>query len=402
MTYYQQLLSFIENNISDWQQKLNDFPYYVSAVQCKLTDMNGNIKFPNLYMLSYSQFNSDFNNPIVKACRGCIVEVIDDKAKMICTPFYKFGNYGESYCDNIDWNTAKVLDKVDGSLLKLFNYNDEWIWVTNNGWNITSPLQERLVSPFKEDETSSAESFNDLKEYALSTLFSEKELNEWYNSLDKENTYMFELISPNNRVICTYPHTELYFLGVRNRNTYLEKSYDEFCTYPNFKKFKKVKQFDLHDIESVLALCNSYDTTEKEGVVICDANFNRIKIKCAHYLKLKYIKNECIYNKNKLYVYLQDGNLDDIYNIFPEQLTVFNEMVETKNKALENLNKIYNFTKNEYCKYNSRKDFAIKITSEYNKFAYLFFTALQSKEKLYDTFNKLSYDKVKELSEYVF
>lgn len=402
MTYYQQLLSFIENNISDWQQKLNDFPYYVSAVQCKLIDMNGNIKFPNLYMLSYSQFNSDFNNPIVKACRGCIVEVINDKAKMICTPFYKFGNYGESYCDNIDWNTAKVLDKVDGSLLKLFNYNDEWIWVTNNGWNIEALLQERLISSFKEIETDDAKSFNDLKEYALSTLFTNQELEDWYNNLDKDYTYMFELISPNNRILCDYSHTELYFLGKRNRNTYLETNYDDLCNDNNFKKFKKVKQFDLHDINSVLALCNSYDTIEKEGVVICDAEFNRIKIKCAHYLKLKYIRNECIYNKNKLYIHLQDGNLDDIYNIFPEQKVIFNEIVEVKNKALKNLNKIYDFTINEYSKYNSRKDFAIYINQNYPEFNFLFFTALQNKEMLYNRFNKLSYDKVKDLSEYVF
>ena len=73
-------------------------------------------------MFSYSQFVSDFTNPIVKACRGSIVSIENDVPYMVCTPFYKFGNYGENYTDEIDWESAVVRDKVDGCLIKLFNY----------------------------------------------------------------------------------------------------------------------------------------------------------------------------------------------------------------------------------------------------------------------------------------
>ena len=91
------LIEFIKNNI-DWEQKLQDKPYCITI---KRKD--------NFIIFNYNQIESDFYNPIVKECRGVILE--DKTFKPVCVPFYKFGNYGEGYADTIDWSAARVQKK---------------------------------------------------------------------------------------------------------------------------------------------------------------------------------------------------------------------------------------------------------------------------------------------------
>lgn len=41
-------------------------------------------------------------------------------------PYKKFFNFGEDCAATIDWNTAKVQEKIDGSLISLYWYDDSW------------------------------------------------------------------------------------------------------------------------------------------------------------------------------------------------------------------------------------------------------------------------------------
>jgi len=50
----------------------------------------------------------------------------------VAYPFNKFFNFGEEYADNIDWESAHVLEKVDGSLIKVYFHNGAWCVGTNN------------------------------------------------------------------------------------------------------------------------------------------------------------------------------------------------------------------------------------------------------------------------------
>lgn len=79
-------------------------------------------------MFKYNQLSSDFTIPLVREARGIIFR--ESNWGCVCFPFMKFGNYGESYCPNIDWNTASVQEKVDGSLIK-FWYDNGWHISTN-------------------------------------------------------------------------------------------------------------------------------------------------------------------------------------------------------------------------------------------------------------------------------
>jgi hypothetical protein len=104
----------------NWAVELKEKPYNLFIRQDE--------EFPLLYLFTYNQCASDFYDPVVRVSRGIILEIIEAPAfegvtdreilsiRVVCHAFDKFGNYGEGYADKIDWNTAKVQEKVDGCL----------------------------------------------------------------------------------------------------------------------------------------------------------------------------------------------------------------------------------------------------------------------------------------------
>jgi len=110
------LVEFIENN-SNWEELLSQKPYSLS------------IKRDGGYILfMYSQIDSDFGNPIVRECRGLIS--LEETLRPVCVPFFKFFNAQEGHASKIDWSTARVLEKLDGSIIKLWFF-DGWHVSTN-------------------------------------------------------------------------------------------------------------------------------------------------------------------------------------------------------------------------------------------------------------------------------
>ena len=337
--YYYDLYTFIKEHKETWQNDIAQAPYFITAKQCPFKDDAGNLLYPEAYMLSYSQFASDFTNNVVKACRGSIVDVSNpDNPKMICTPFYKFMNHGQDGEDEIDWSTAKVRDKIDGMLIKLWwsNKLGGWVWVTNNGWDIECELPETLISKYDEVESRNAKTFMDLLQIAFKK---EHLVPDWYEDLDQEYTYMFELVSPKTRIICDYPETRLWYLGCRNSITWLEKAPEDIHKGYILAHFNHPELYADKNIEEVLARCNGYDNIDKEGVVVCDANFHRFKIKCNEYLKIKFAKHEMGISEEFLLKCIREESEDDLLGVFPE--------LKAKLDKLKQKIKIF-----EYCVYN--------------------------------------------------
>lgn len=107
-----ELLKFIKDN-ANWEELLTKKPYCLKIK-----------KDEDYTILSYNQIESDFYNPIVRECRGIILE--NSTLTPVCVPFYKFGNYGEGYVPDIDWSSARTQEKVDGSLIKVWYHNGKW------------------------------------------------------------------------------------------------------------------------------------------------------------------------------------------------------------------------------------------------------------------------------------
>lgn len=319
MNLFQPLLDFIKNNKSNWKELLAETSYYITIKQCPYKKEDNTLKYPELYMLSYDGIYSDFNDEIVRLCRGNIISIEDpNNPKMICQSFYKFGNIGESFCPEIDWDSALVQQKVDGILIKFFCYKGSWIWVTNNGWDtaVECSMITKLPSKYREPETDKCYRVKNLIEYSFKSIG----LNFYIeNNLNPDYTYMFELLSPKLRILVDNPKTELIYLGSRNNITTQETTLDEaYEINPDLRKFKAVKYYDLHNIDEVITMCNTFKGDEDEGVVICDKYFNRVKIKCEHYVMLKGYRNALDTTDQKILEGIKNKTIDDALSVFPE------------------------------------------------------------------------------------
>src|SRR3972149_10320778 len=71
--------------------------------------------YPNLIQFKYDQIASQMSEQIVQESRGIILGETDDW-EVVARPFDKFFNHGEGHARPIDWATARVQEKLDGSL----------------------------------------------------------------------------------------------------------------------------------------------------------------------------------------------------------------------------------------------------------------------------------------------
>lgn len=106
-----------------------------------------------------------------------------------------------------------------------------------------------------------------------------------FGLLDPSLTYIFELVSPDTRVLIKYDTTTLYHIGTRHNVTGLECDVDI--------GIKKPRSYPLSSLADCLRaaadLNKSYESTddvEREGFVVVDGNRNRIKIKSPAYIMM--------------------------------------------------------------------------------------------------------------------
>lgn len=157
------------------------------------------IKIQGNYAIFNYDHDSDFSNPIVQEARGIILNI--EKQEVVCWPFRKFGNYYESYADKIDWATARVQEKVDGSIVKLW-YDFEvnaWNFSTNGmiyaseakiGENAQWDSKKNFQSNSQQNSQLSAN--QSLQSNFLSLLHSAVNYKDiCFESLNKDHTYIF-------------------------------------------------------------------------------------------------------------------------------------------------------------------------------------------------------------------
>ncbi len=306
MSYSTHIGKFISEN-KDWKEILSNDPY------------NLKISFYGEYVLmKYDMRTADFSSPIVREARGIIFKV-GEWEYPVCHPFNKFFNYGETFSDDVDWNSAVVSEKIDGSLMKLW-FDDRWHLSTNGS-----------IDAYKTTFNDRDNTFGELFETAL--LYNEITLAELTRDLDRNYTYMFELVSPISRIVIPYKTTDLYYLGCRNKWT--DKEYPFFSEYLNVvfaKNIKTPKVYRMNTLSQVLTASADLPWDE-EGYVVCDKLCNRVKIKSPKYILAHYhLTNKAVSFKNFLQIVVQ-GEVEEF-----KQYAV-QDTLATLNRAIEVVNR---------------------------------------------------------------
>lgn len=249
-------------------------------------------------MFKYNQLSSDFNEPIVREARGIIFRKGEWETP-VCWAFNKFGNYGESYVPEIDWDTAFVTEKIDGSLIK--------VWWDNGYWHVST---NGTIDAFKADLGDARMSnFGDYFIFAIEKYY--ERFDDFFRGLETHRTYMFELVGPYNRVVIPYEETDLYFLGARTNAT----GEEYYCSSViagalGLGHFKRPAVYSLSSLDDCIkaAELKSWDD---EGFVVCDAQFNRVKIKSPSYVLAHFARNNNVITRKHLIRVILEGEVEE-------------------------------------------------------------------------------------------
>ena len=83
-------------------------------------------------------------------------------------------------------------------------------------------------------------------------------------------------MTPYNRIVVQQKNNQIVFHGVRNTKTLLET---EPTIWANKYGWELVKSYALTSWKEVIEASQQLDPMDSEGYIICDANFNRVKVK---------------------------------------------------------------------------------------------------------------------------
>ena len=318
MKNFEQLENFISSH-ENWKELLKAKPYALKSIkQCPWDE--------NLWILNYNLFESDLTLPIVKQCRGTVIELIDGKARVVCAPYLKFFNYGDPNCDEIDYNSAVAREKVDGQLIKAFKYNGFLFWVSNGDFGLDTNLvgtsstikdykdllYDAIISPYKEH----------IPSWYRPQLFKEPAFEvaniQWMKEIPEGWTLMFELCSPYNPIIVKYNEVKLYFHGARDSEGN-EHEPEEIAKQFDIP-YEIPQKFDFKNINEALDTINQWKGTDHEGIVVCDSNYHRIKVKCSDYLEEKFNRDfiDSLGRDDTIFKLIIEESYDDFLPTHPE------------------------------------------------------------------------------------
>ena len=373
-SYINDLINFIKSN-KDWKERLLKKPYALkNIVQVPY--------IPNAWMLNYNLFESELSNSVVKACRGTIVQVLDDgTVNSLCLPYYKFFNYGDVNGDTIDWNTAVVHEKIDGQLIKMFKYKGQNYWCTNGSPNVETPLDytDEKIHNYKELLFEAIR--KDLKQPTVAAWSDDngnfycKDI-DWVNKVPDGWTLMFELTSPYNRIIVEYKEIKLWFHGARDENG-IEHDPEEIAERFGIP-YEIPKQFDFKNFDQAFEAIKNWKGLENEGLVVCDADFHRVKVKCDDYLKVKFIRD--VSTPKGIFWIVISEEYDDLAS-HPE----IQELAEKqKDELLEVMNKFRKLHKeitDARSRFEDQKSYALWVKKELPSLSRFYFSAAKKSEQ---------------------
>ena len=308
-------------------------------------------------------------------CRGLVT---NSKGDIIARPFKKFFNYDEHKPEDIPNEEYVVYEKLDGSLGILFYYEEELsderrynIWFNNN----YETGMERFFDPnnIPDYDNSYYEPTPKTKgEWILATrgsftspqaikgkeILGRHDISAWR----KDNTYLFEIIYPENRIVVDYGNEEkLVVIGCIHTETGDEVS-DASLSLLQQSGFEVVTTYKTWG--EGYDLLQEEISKDREGYVIRFKNGFRMKIKGEEYKRLHRILTNI--SSRDIWEYLKDNKpFDEILEKVPDE---FNKWVkDTVRNLQDQFDKIKSDVENEFKELINKKEFAEKIKDNPNR-----------------------------------
>lgn len=311
---------------------------------------------PNLplVILNYDQIESPKTAPIVRECRGLVLNTTD--YGLVAKSMHRFFNWGEvaEEMKDFDFSDFCVQSKEDGSLVLLYHFQGEWH--ANTRGSFATDLMQFQNFTWRD---------------GICKALNIKTLSDLNGVLDDHYTYVCEFVSPWNKIVRRYDQPALYLLtafsGVR------EATLEQVDVLARQANFLRPILYEFHSIEEIQAFLQEQGANDPtfEGVVMRDCHGHRWKVKSATYLGLHRLKGEGdnLFNPKHLLPFVMSGEQDELLVYFPEVKQAFFQLKSE-------VQTMYGQMLEEWLDHKDiveQKDFALAIKDS-TKFASVLFT----------------------------
>ncbi len=359
------------------------------------------------FSLNYDQIEAKESDPLAQECRGLILACADGrpvfaeqkpdgklsrdnmeagKTVILAYPMKRFFNYGQGCAAEINWadpNLA-VLEKLDGTLCIVY-----WDFFIMKWCMATRSVPE-------------ADLLMDNGIFTFRTLFEKAVLdttglsfNEFTSKLDHGWTYCFELTTPYNRIVVDYKNNGITLLSARELFS-LEEGCPTLSPVVMDGIVPCVQFHKYTNVSELVDWISSLNPMDHEGVVVRDANFNRIKIKNAAYVAYSRARDSLGTSARNCLELVLSEKEDDVIPFLPEEI-VKNvlRIKEGVQKFIKEHDEAYSFalTTANTIKPGDKKTFAVLVTKNKNLWTAPFFQMWDGKADNIKDFIKKSRDK---------
>ena len=279
-------------------------------------------KHPNaeIYIHNYSpkvQYEKLWNE-ITLQTRGLI---LDNNMNVVARPFPKFFNLSEHQPSEIPNEPFEVFEKMDGSLGILAFINDKPFIATRGSF------------------------ISDQSKHATELLYNK--YSHTFSKLDKDKTYLLEIIYPSNRIVLEYGNLDdIILLAIIDNKTGKDLPLVDIG-------FPIVKRYDgINSLEELKLL----EETNKEGFVVKFKNGFRCKVKFDEYVRLHRIITGV--SNISIWEYLSEGkSFDELLEKVPDEF--YNWVKQTANELNSEFNKILSESQLVFKEFETRKETAL-------------------------------------------
>lgn len=305
------------------------------------------------FSLNYDQIRAKGGNLITDQCRGMVVRrtdfneksstrgpidlaealrkdapwrhVVMPRLEVLAWPMCRFYNFGDGHVAQLDWNDPRlrVYEKVDGTCIITY-------WDPLHGaWHCATRSVPEADLPIRGDSLEIGDmTFAQLFLKAL--VATREEVSgkpvDWpvdgpdkVVHLNKEVTYVFELVSRHNQVVVDYPDPRVYLLAARHLPTGCEIPIEEI----RMEHVRRPRTWPLRDAVSVGAFVNAAAPVELEGAVACVPNgpsFDRMKIKNLGYVLAHRSKDTVTASPRNALEAIITERIDDVVPLVPKEV----------------------------------------------------------------------------------
>lgn len=221
------------------------------------------VEADGLISLKYNQIDSPMHEECVADCRGLVVKA-SDPTQVVAMAYRKFWNLGEKHAAPIDWASARVMEKLDGSLITMYWHEGRWCVASSGhptaGGNYNGTSEETFRSMFWQTWAQ------------LGYVVPNEDTGLWY---------AFELCRPDNRIVVKYERPRIVLHGVRRSADFSECQLWAVKAIAERMGWECVETWPLdgYGADMVATAAAGTDPLALEGFVVVDAAFNRVKVK---------------------------------------------------------------------------------------------------------------------------